>query len=97
VLLSIFVIYPLAFWYDLYKIEKFCNALSTETKVESLLTIATKYGVETKYGAKTLTNAIKEKDGTFFSFIASMFTMGDAGCFIKHDGQKIITAKYENH
>ena len=69
----------------------------SETKVESLLTIATKHGVETKYGAKTLTNALKEEDGTFFSFVTSMFTMGEAGCFIKHDGQKIITAEYANH
>ena len=90
----IFIIYPLSFWYDLHKIESFCSSLSKETKVVNLLNIATDFGVESKHGARTLKNGLKNDDGTYTAFVVSMFTMGEQGCTIKHNGNTVITAEY---
>ena len=96
-LLGIFAIYPLAFWYDLHKIESFCGTLSTETKVENLIQIAKNYGVESKHLEKPLKNGLKGRDGLYVLFVASAFTMGDTSCDIKHNGKNIITAKYATY
>jgi hypothetical protein len=97
ILLLIVVIYPLSAWYGSHKIESFCNAISPGTRVEDLLRIATEYGVASKPGAKTLSEGLQKEDGTYFSFVASSFAMGETGCFIQHNGQSVITAKYEKY
>ena len=89
--------YLLFSWYNGHKIESFCNALSTETRVDSLLQIATDYGVAAKPGARTLTAGLKQDDGSYLAFVASSMAMGETGCFIRHDGQKVLSVTYEEH
>lgn len=81
-------LYAAAFWYDLRKIDSFCNSIETGAMISQLSLLAHESGVDLREPFE-----YPKSSGKFIAIAASAFTVGEYKCRIKANSSH-VTSKY---
>lgn len=80
-------------WYDVRKLNKFCDSISLDMKVGELEGVAEEYGIESRY---LKMRGLKTNSGHPYFIIPAASTVGETVCIIRHDGKVVISADIRN-
>jgi hypothetical protein len=78
--------------YDIAQLRKLCDAATAGEALSETKARAMKFGVNEKRFDRTVKDSAT---GHFVVLIAAEKTLGEFVCFIRHDGQRVISSKME--
>lgn len=94
VLVAWFLIYLAYYWWDMRRLQAFCDEVKVGTPVSSLITIADQHGVDKHWLQGKGVIDESQNEGTFYVPAAS--TIGEVACAIRHNRLTVISAQIQN-
>ena len=93
IVLAILAVYPVALWWDIRKVEVFCEEMKPGVSVKVILELAKKYNVyppsirEGKLGGR-----VKDQKNTCFFAVSAPMTIGEHACGVYHNQKVVLSA-----
>ncbi len=93
IVLAILAAYPVALWWDIRKVEKFCVEMKPGLSVKVIPELAKKYNVYARSIREgTLGIKLKDKTNTWFFAVSAPMTIGEHACGVYHNQKVILSA-----
>lgn len=91
ILAAIFILFLGYNWWDMRRLQLFCDEVKVGTPMSEVMKIAVDYGVETHWFNEA--GILDEITNERISYFPATSTMGDVACEIRHDTVTVLSAQ----